>query len=364
MQSIAFGPAQAPSTALTQLSMAMRASQALFVAAELGLADLIARGAHTSVALAHHTNANADAIRRLLRALCALGVFVEGQDDHFSLTEIGESLRSDASDSYRAAVLFLAGRLRWNIWADLLGSVRTGRSSPERNLGMHIFDYYATDHAEAEIQDEAMEAMSSAASEAVLAAYDFSLFKHIVDVGGGTGRLLAAILSKHPNLRGTLLDLPHVVGRASAVASASCVRSQMTIAGGSFFDAVPEGADAYILKQVLHDWDDPRALQILKACRAAMRPGAVLLIMERVLPEKAEPGASTLAFLTDLEMLVCTPGGRERTAKKFEDLLQSAGFSLNMIAPTSSILSIIEAEVGDDKRAGRLQHMPDGQFNA
>jgi hypothetical protein len=363
MQSIAFGPAHAPSTALTQLSMGMRASQALFVAAELGLADLIARGAHTSVALAEHTNSNADAIKRLLRALCALGVFVEGEEDNFSLTEMGESLRSDAAGSFRAAVLFLAGRLRWSIWADLLGSVRTGRSSPERNFGMHIFDYYATDEAEAEIQDEAMEAMSAAASDAVLAAYDFSLFKHIVDVGGGTGRLLSAILSKHQNVRGTLVDLPHVVARAPPIASASHVRSRMTVAGGSFFDDVPPGGDAYILKQVLHDWDDQRALQVLQACRAAMRPGAVLLIMERVLPEKAEPGTSTLAFLTDLEMLVCTPGGRERTAKQFHDLLQSAGFCLNMIAPTSSILRIIEAEAGNDIRAYHPPSRPVEPFN-
>jgi hypothetical protein len=188
-----------------------------------------------------------------------------------------------------------------------------------------------------------MAAFSAALSTPLIAAYDFGSFRCIADVGGGTGRLLADILVANPDVRGMLYDLPNVVAAAPPLLEASGVAGRCKVVAGDFFASVPEGADAYVLKSVLHDWDDARAIDILASCRRAMAPTSTLLIVERVMPEKAEQGRAVEAYLLDLEMLVLTPGGHERTEAEFRAILSAAGFTITRIVPTTAPVSVIEA---------------------
>jgi hypothetical protein len=293
--------------------------------------------------LATATGADAAAVQRVMRTLCALDVFAESSMGKFSLNPTSELLRSDAPGSYRAAVLFMVSDVRWRCWSDLLGTVQAGGGGAERTLGMGLFDFYAAHPEESEIHDQAMRGISAAQVEAVAGALDFSQAGVIVDVGGGTGELLAAILAANPTLRGVLFDLPHVVAYALPVLSGKGVIDRTQVVGGSFFDSVPSNGATYLLKTVIHDWDDARATSILRNCRRAMQPGDKLLIIERELPELGQPGRPAEAFLLDLEMLVMTPGGRERTCSEFAKLLMDADFELAGIIPTRSPLSIFEA---------------------
>lgn len=332
-----------PAATLLQLCMGLRASQALYVAAQLGLADHIANGALTSDTLAAATQTHPEALRRLLRALTALGIFTEQENALFTLAPAGHLLRRDHPQSLRSRVLFLTGDVRWRCWADLLGSVRSGEAATERVLGMPLFDYYAAHPEESLIHDASMAEGSALVETAILRSYDFSRFQSIVDVGGGSGQLLCAILQAHPALHGALFDLPHVVAGAQPLFEAARVADRCRIVGGDFFDAALPNGDAYLLKQIVHDWDDESATRILAACRKAMGPDGTLLLIERVLPERAERGQASDAFLIDLEMLTMTSGGRERTEHEFRELLAGAGFALESLITTASPLCIIEA---------------------
>jgi O-methyltransferase domain/Dimerisation domain len=332
-----------PADLLRQIAISMRSSRALHAAAELKIADHLSAGPMSSADLAAATRCHVSSIYRLMRALSALGVFAEAQPGRFRLTEIGDRLRSDAPGSFRSAVLFLAGDVRWRVWSDLIGSIRDGRPAINRVLGVDLFDFYEQHPAESEIHDQAMAGFTTAISGIVLDAYDFARFHTVVDVGGGSGRFIADVLAAHPHLQGILFDLSHVVGGAPALLEASDVAGRCRCESGSFFDAIPAGADGYMLKQVIHDWDDARVAAILAACRRAMPPDATLLILERVMPERVAEGQAVEAFLVDLEMLVMTPGGRERTEREFEALLSAAGFSLASVTRTASPISVIEA---------------------
>jgi SAM-dependent methyltransferase len=327
--------------ALRQIAFGLRASQALYVAADLRIADHLAAKPMASAALARLTGADAGALHRLMRALCALGVFSESSTGEFALNATGELLRSDVPGSYRAAVLFLVGDVRWRCWSDLLGAVRAGGDGAERTLGMGLFDFYAAHPEESKLHDQAMRSLSAAQVAAVLEVMDLSHAGTVVDVGGGTGELLAAILARNPALRGILFDLPHVVAHAAQVTSA--VADRLEIGSGSFFDSVPAGGDTYLLKAIIHDWDDARAMAILRNCRKAMKPAGKLLLLDRELPEPGQPLAASEMFLLDLEMLVMTPGGRERTRAEFARLLLDAGLELARTLPTRSPLTIFEA---------------------
>lgn len=328
---------------LRQIAFGMRASQALYVAAKLGVADHLALRPMTGRELAAAVLADADAVTRIMRALCALDVFAESVAGEFSLNTTSQLLRSDIAASYQAAVLFMAGDVRWRCWADLLGTVRTGEGGTERALGASLFDFYAANPEQSEIHDQAMRGISAAQVSAVLAAMDFSNAGLVIDVGGGTGELLAAILAATPNLRGVLFDLPHVVAHAVSTHGGSPVGDRMQRVVGSFFDTVPSGGDTYLLKAIIHDWDDARAAAILRNCRSVMRVGSRLLLIDRELPEPGQPGRAVEAFLLDLEMLVMTPGGRERTRGEFAKLLAGAGFKLERSVPTRAPVSILEA---------------------
>lgn len=332
-----------PRVLVLQMTMAMRTSRALNVAVELGIADHLVNGPLDSAALAGAVGANSGAIRRLMRALSALGVFSEDAPGRYSLTELGDHLRGDHPRSLRSAVRFLAGTIRWQLWSDLLESVRTGETATERLFGCGIFDYYAAHPAEEALMNENMRAHTCLAAQAILAAFDFSHFNVVMDVGGGTGQLISSILVAHPHLRGVLFDRPSVVASARPVLEQHAVADRCACSAGDFFTEVPRGADAIMLKYIVHDWDDARAVSLLTGCRAAMPKGGRLLLIEHLMPQRAERGIPVDPFLLDLEMLVGA-GGCERTESEFRALLSAAGLALVSVTPTNmSALSIIEA---------------------
>ena len=333
-------PAEAAAT-LRGLANGLRVSQALFVAAQLGIADHLAERPLDRFGLAAVTGTDAAALGRLMRALCALGIFAESRSGHFSLRPVGQFLRSEVAGSYRAGVLFHAGSVRWRCWSDLLETVRTGANASERLLGKPIFEFYAADMQESKIHNEAMRAASASHADILLDVLDFGRAGVIVDVGGGTGEFLAAILAPNRGLRGVLFDLPTVADRAAPILGE--VADRCTIERGNFFDCVPRNGDTYLLKHILHDWDDERVGAILRCCRRCMPAGSRLFIIERKLPDLATPETNPEGFLTDLEMLVMTSGGRERTEAEFRDLLTNAGFELVRIVPTASSLFAFEA---------------------
>jgi hypothetical protein len=325
---------------LRGLANGLRVSQALFVAAHLGIADHLSQGALDRHDLARATGTDAAALGRLMRALCSLGLFAESPVGHFSLRPLGQFLRTAVPGSYRSGVLMHAGPTRWRCWSGLLETVRTGTAASERLLGKPIFDFYAGDAEESKIHDEAMRAASASHAQVLLDAIDFPSAGVVVDVGGGTGELLAAILTAHRDLRAVLFDVPDVVGRATQVLGAAADRC--AIESGSFFERVPAAGDTYLLKHILHDWDDERANAILQCCRRFMPAHARLVIIERKLPDLAEPGSDIEGFVTDLEMLVMT-AGRERTEAELRRMLADAGFELLRVVPTTSPLSLFEA---------------------
>jgi hypothetical protein len=335
-----------PALMLRQLAFAMRVSRALYAAAQLGIANLLAGGPMTSGQLAVDAGADAQSLRRLLRALVAYGVFEEDAPDRYGLNAAAELLRRDVPGSQRAGVLFTAGDMTWQLWLDFLESVRTGHSVVERTFGRNVFERHAENSEESALFGQAMAAFSAALSAPLIAAYDFSSFKCIADVGGGTGRLLADILAANPKAQGILFDLPDVTTAAPSLLEASGVAGRCKLVAGNFFEGVPVGADAYVLKHILHDWDDARAIAIISNCRKAMARNATLLIVERVMPERAEQGRAAEAYLVDLEMLVHTPGGRERTESEFRAILSAAGFATMRVVTTTTPVSVIEARLG------------------
>lgn len=337
-------PASDPGVLLRQMAMAMRSSRALYAAAELRLADHLAGGPMASAELAALTSTHPNALHRLLRALAAAGVFTEGADGRFAVTEIGDRLRADHPRSMRAGVLFLAGPQRWEIWSGLMRSLRTGAPAIDRPAGQTIFGHYAANPADTAIANDAMRAFTVLQARAVLVAFDFSRFGTLMDVGGGTGEMIGTVLAATPSLRGMLFDLPHVVAGAGPVLERHGVADRCKAVPGDFFEAVPVGADAILLKQVVHDWDDDRAIALLEQCRRALPAGGTLLILERVMPEHAAPGLME-PFLLDLEMLV-GPGGRERTEAEYHTLLAATGLKITGITPTASPVSVIEARAG------------------
>jgi hypothetical protein len=314
-------------------------SQALYVAATLGIADLLAGGPRSAEELAGQVGAHGPTLHRLLRLLASLGVFAEDDAGHFGLTPLAECLRSDAPGSQRDWAIMVCGPSFWASWGDLLTSVRTGEVAFPRVHGMDRWNYLARHPEEGAVFDAAMTANTALESEAVVGGYDFSAFGVVADVGGGAGGLLATLLAAHPSMRGILFDRLQVVAVAPALLARAGVAERCEVVGGDFFESVPEGADAYVLKSVIHDWEDEQGVAILRTCRSAMADRATLLLVERVI----RPGnAPDPAKFMDLLMLVMN-GGRERTADDFARLLAAAGFRLANVTSTASPLSIIEA---------------------
>jgi len=316
------------------------ATQMLYVVAELNLADALATGDRNVEDLAQTCGADAEALFRLLRGLASLGVFSESRPRHFGLTPLADLLRSDHPQSPRQFVR-LMGDEHYLSWNALLHSVRTGENAFRHLHGTSVFAWYQENPVRGEIFDQAMGDFSKPAIAALLEAFSFAEVNHLVDVGGGRGELLKAVLGAHPHLRGTLFDLPWVV---EPVAVPDALRGRLTVSGGDFFNAVPTGADAYLLKHILHDWEDLSCLRILQAIRTAMAPGGRVLIVEQVLPPGNDPFPGKLL---DLNMLVMTEGGLERTPAEYALLLSKAGLELSRIIATSAPVSVVEAVVAD-----------------
>lgn len=310
----------------------------LYVAAKLGIADMIADDSSAADELARATGTDARSLYRILRALASSGVLAESSDHQFRLTPLGATLRSDAPDSMRAWVLYTGEPWNLQAWQEIIHSVRTGKAAWDKAHGMAFFDYLARNPEASAIFDEALTSISRWDASAVTAAYDFSTIRKLVDVGGGRGELLATILTPNPHLNGVLYDQPHVVGEALKLLEDKRLVSRCEVIAGSFFESVPPGGDAYILKYVIHDWDDERSLVILRNCRRAMGNTGRLLLVELVVPP---PGESHLAKTSDVEMLVIL-GSPERTAEEYRNLLARAGFRMTRIVPTREPMSIIE----------------------
>jgi hypothetical protein len=323
---------ETPTVTLRRLTNGYQVTQAIHVAATLGIADLLRDGPRESEALARETASHGPSLHRVLRALASVGVLHEGDDGRFALTAVGECLRSDAAEPVGAWAAFVGRSYHWQAWGALLHGVRTGESPFQAVHGTDTWAYREAHPEESAIFDAAMTDIMRRANAHLLAAYDFARFTTVVDVGGGRGAFLGAVLEANPQMRGILFDQPHVVDGA-------VVADRCEVVGGSFFDEVPEGADAYLLKAVLHDWEDDDALRILRRCRAAIPAHGALLVVERDL---GAPNENADAKLSDLNMLVGV-GGRERTGDEFADLLARGGFALQSGTPSAIGLTVFEA---------------------
>ncbi|MEO6792605.1 MAG: methyltransferase [Mycobacterium sp.] len=314
-------------------------TQALYAAVRVGIPDALKSGPLTAEEVAHRVGTDPGATYRLMRALASHRVLKLRRDGRFSLTRTGRSLVSDDPASVAPMIAFIGNPAHREHWSNLEHCVRTGETAVDKVRGMPFFEYLGTDPDLAQVFNNAMTGASAIAIESAVPAYDFSASKLIVDVGGGHGALLAAVLRKAPGARGVLFDLPQVVASARDALATAGVTSRCDAEGGSFFDSVPAGGDTYLLKTIIHDWDDERSLMILRNIRNAIAADGKLLLLEMVLPEGAP---AHLGLLLDLEMLVAA-GGRERTQREYAELLSQAGFRLQRVVPTTSPMSIIEA---------------------
>ena len=328
-----------PHEQLMQMGIAFVVSRVIFAAAKLGLADQLAEGPKNAAELAGPTRTHAPSLHRLMRTLASLDVLSERADHCFSLTSLGEALKTDAPGSARSSILAGAGQWAWRAWEEFPYSLETGKTGMEKAWGMPIFDFLTKHPQEASYFSGAMVGFHGGEPPAVAAAYDFSDFETVVDVGGATGNLVTAILEHHPEPRGVLFDLPHVVREAPALIEARGLTDRLTVKAGDFFKTIPEGGDAYLLSHIIHDWDEDMCLTILGNCRKAMKPNSRLLIIEMVLPAGDTPH---LGKLTDMVMLVLA-GGQERTEQEYGTLLGKAGFRLMQVVPTESAVSVVEA---------------------
>jgi len=329
---------QKPSAVLLDMVNGFKVSQALHAVATIGIADLLKNGPRSSGDLAAATGTHEGSLYRLLRALASIGVLREGSDRRFALTPLGECLQSDAPEPIGPWAVFVGQPEYWQAWGHLLDSVRTGGHAFRRAHGMSTWEYYERNPEAGAAFDHAMTSRSRRQANAVLDAYDFAQFACVVDVGGGRGALLAEILAKHHSVRAVLFDQPHVVAGAERLLRAYGVADRCQVVGGNFFATVPSGGDAYVLKFILHDWEDERATAILRNCRRAIGPNGRLLVIES---EISPPNEGAAGKFLDLTMLVHT-GGRERTHDEWAALFATAGFRLVGATPSHAQVSIIE----------------------
>ncbi len=317
-------------------------AQAIYVAAELRIADLLAAGPRTSTDLAVATNTHAPSLHRLLRALTTIDICRERADGSFEITEMGLLLKTGITGSLRSWALWWGAYL-WPVWGSLLYSVRTGKSARTLLTGTESFEHLQRDPEAALVFNEAMAELTRLAGESIVRAYDFSGLKRVTDVGGGYGELLLCILKANPEISGVLFDLPHAIEGAKRRFDEAGLLSRCEFVSGNFLESVPRGSDLYMLKSVIHDWDDEKSKLILEKCRDAMSEGGRLLLVERVLPGRLEISKAHQAIVRgDLTMLVAL-AAQERSETEFQVLLNSAGFFLTRMIKACVNFSIIEA---------------------
>jgi hypothetical protein len=335
---------------LRSIITSFRTSAAVSAAAELGLSDELASGPLSLGQLARRVGADEDTLGRLMRVLVALELYAVSAEGAYAATPLGAGLRADVAGSLRPLARTLQDPATWAAWGHLTDSVRTGDNAFEALHGEDVWTYRAS-HAEANaIFNDNMTALTSRVAAAVARAYDFGGLTSVVDVGGGHGVLLEAVLARHEHLLGTVFDLPQAIPAGPSSTAGASVASRWSVAAGSFFEAVPS-ADAYLLKKVLHDWSDERCVEILRTCRRSLEPGGVVLVVELVLDR---PGHELESALSDLNMLVL-PGGRERTTAEFEALFVAAGFGAARLVETDADVVILEAHARPVTESGGVR---------
>jgi hypothetical protein len=328
-----------PHVQLIQMGVAIWQARAVYAAAELGIADILADGPREVEEIARKTGTHVRSLSRLMRALASCGIVEESRPGLFATTTLGDALRAAAPGAARATILTIAGSWQWKAWDQFLHALRTGQSGIRAAFGRDLFEFLADEPVHSALFNDAMVGMHGAVAPAVVAAYDFSRFRSIVDVGGGKGALLAEILKAHPQMTGVLFDLPETEKHARDYIAASGIGERCVFHAGDFFGRLPPGHDAYVLAHVLHDWGDDDAITILGKCREALPAGGRLLIVEAVLPDGNTPHHGKLM---DLLMLTVT-GGVERSQSEFAEILARSGFAIECVHPTTTHQSIIEA---------------------
>lgn len=315
-------------------------SRALWVAAKLGIADLLQSGPKTAAELAEATSTHAPSLYRIMRALTSAGIFHRTDDDRFDLTPLSETLITGVPGSVRWFIVSELGQEHYPAWGNLMHSVRTGEIAFDSHYAQDVWKYFADHPEDGAVFNESMSVMTAAANKAITSVYDFSEFGKVIDIGGGHGGLITSILKKHPDVKGLLFDAPVVIEGARPKLESAGVADRCETVAGDFFQAVPEGGDAYIMKWIIHDWEDQKAITILKNCRQHMQPNARLIVVDCVVPENDVPDFSKTF---DLNMMVMT-GGKERTRAEFEQLLAAAGFKLLRVIQTDMPTCIVEAQ--------------------
>jgi ubiquinone/menaquinone biosynthesis C-methylase UbiE len=323
---------------LFSLISGYKTTQAIYVVAKLGIADLLVAGPRTVADLARQAQVHERSLYRVLRMLASRGIFIEQADERFALTPLAEPLRSDVPHSQRAFAI-MSGEEQFRAYGELLYSVRTGKPAFDHIYGEPIFDYLSKHPDSAKTFDAAMSAIHGRETQSILDAYDFSGIGELCDVGGGNGSVLIATLKRYPTLRGVLFDLPHVIERARPSIEAAGLADRCRFVAGNFFESIHAGADAYFFRHIIHDWDDEKATTILKNCRAALKPGGKILVVESVVPPGNEP-----YFGKDLDLtMLVMPGGEERTEAEYRTLFGGAGLKLARIVKSPTEMCVLEA---------------------
>jgi biotin operon repressor len=335
-------PDISPSVTMFQMVRAFFVSRAVYIAAKLGLADLLTDEPKSSEELAQATGTDASALHRLMRTLSSVGVFAEDNQQRFALTPVGATLQTDVPGSLRAWVLMQLGEEHYQAWGHLMHTVRTGQMAFDHAFGMGVWKYQAQHPEHAKIVDEAMANLVGVYDTAVLASYPFSTIHRLVYVGGGDGSLIIALLRANPEMNGVLFDLPHVAEKAKKRLADAGLAERCEVVAGDAFVSVPGGGDAYVLSRVMNGFNDERALAILNNCYRVMTEKSKLLLIQRVLPVRVKYSDAIQALvLSDFNMMVMN-GGRERTEAEYRTLLEAAGFEVNKIIPTQSEMTLIE----------------------
>jgi hypothetical protein len=330
-----------PAVTLMQMFLAPLLQRSICVVARLKIADMLASGSKPVSALAKQTQTNEDALYRVLRLLATAGIFSEKENQEFSLTPLASLLRSDLPDSLYHYAIMMGEDWLWEDWGQLMYCVKTGSTAQEKVHGMDSFQFFAKNKEAGIVFNNAMTNLSQSDVTSIVASYDFSAFHKLVDIAGGHGLALAKVLKANPKLHAVLYELPYVIEGAKEFLEKQGLINQVELLSGDFFESVPAGADAYMMKHIIHDWNDERCIQLLRNIGSAMDKNGKVLIIEMVVPGINIPGP---AKMLDLQMLVME-GGKERTKEQFETLLNSAGFSLTNIIPTGSPFSIIEGQL-------------------
>ena len=327
-----------PPLQMLQLISGFWVSRCIYVVAKLGVPDLLKDGPKSAHELAAATGAHPPSLFRVLRALAAVDVLMQTDDKRFGNTPLSETLRSDVPGSIRAFAMTELGEEHYPAWGELMHSVRTGEIAFDKAFGEPVWEFFAKHEENAKIFNDAMSGMTAQAEQALHAAYSFEGINTLIDVGGGHGGLITSILRRNPNMRGILFDSPQVVEGAKSKIAEAGIGDRCEVVGGDFFESVPKGADAIIMKWIIHDWNDEQSIAIMKNCHRALSANGKLILVEAVVP----PGDEMhFAKFIDLNMLVMT-GGRERTEEEFRQLYETAGFRLTRVVPTESPFSVIE----------------------